>query len=55
MIKLTKYLQEFTNGAKIEEINIGCSNTNVYKIEKEGKAYFLKVGQNPHLLKSTLL
>lgn len=51
MIKLTKYLQEFTSGAKIEEINIGCSNTNVYKIEKAGKSYFLKVGTKPALTK----
>lgn len=51
MINLTKYLEEFIDGTKIKEISIGCSNTNVYKIDKNNKTYFLKVGAKPSLTK----
>ncbi len=37
-------LKEFLEGCKCEEISIGCSDTQVIKVEKNQEEYFLKIG-----------
>ena len=52
VIKGSNRLNEFLKDAnKIEEISIGC-NSNVYKIRKKSKVYFLKVAN--HLSKESI-
>lgn len=49
--KLTKQVEEFIENANISEIEIGCSSSQVIKIEKENDTFFLKVSINGELKK----
>lgn len=40
---LTDKVKKFLENATLENINIGCSNSQVVKVEKNEKKYFLKV------------
>ena len=51
MGSLPEYIDKFLEGSKVEEIGIGCSNTSVFKINKNNQIYFLKVGEKPLLTK----
>lgn len=44
MYKLSDKILEFIGDSKLEEISIGCSISDVYKIENKAGKYFLKVG-----------
>lgn len=46
---LTSKIQEIINDAKLKEIKIGCSNSQVIKIEKDGLVYFLKMANKGSL------
>ena len=41
--KLSEEILSFIENAKLEEINIGCSDSQVFKIEKNDNIYFLKI------------
>lgn len=41
--ELCEEISNFIKDAKLEEISIGCSDSQVFKIEKEDNVYFLKV------------
>lgn len=43
--ELTDKVKKFINDAELSEINIGCSDSQVIKILKEGKNYFLKIAK----------
>ncbi len=45
-LKGSNRLNEFIKDAKIEEETIGCSNTNVYRIQKKSKVFYLKVAEH---------
>ena len=40
---LTDKIKDFIEDATVSEIGIGCSNSQILKVEKEGKIYFLKM------------
>lgn len=48
--KLTKQVEEFIKNSNLLEIEIGCSNSQVIKIEKED-TFFLKISTNGELKK----
>ncbi len=48
---IPEQIKVFIKDATIQEISIGCSNTNVYKIAKTDVLYFLKIGKIPTLTK----
>ena len=48
-IKLTDFLNEFIKGAKLQEIGVGCSDSQIAKITKDSGVYFLKVSENPNV------
>lgn len=41
--ELSNKVLDFIENAELEEISIGCSNSQVFKIKKEDNIYFLKV------------
>ena len=41
-MKETKEIVKFLENSKLEEISIGCSNSQVFKIIKNDNIYFLK-------------
>ena len=43
--KLTKKVESFIKDANLSEISIGCSDSQVVRIEKNGKIYFLKIAK----------
>jgi len=43
--KLSKVIEEFINDCVLEEINIGCSDSQVIKIIKNNSIYFLKIAR----------
>ncbi len=43
--ELTEQITEFISNASLTEISIGCSDSQVVKIEKENKCYFLKIAK----------
>ena len=43
--KLTKKVENFIKNANLSEISIGCSDSQVVRIEKNGKIYFLKIAK----------
>lgn len=43
--ELTEKVKKFINDAELSEINIGCSDSQVIKILKDGKNYFLKIAK----------
>lgn len=43
--KLSDKILKFIENADIEEINIGCSDSQVFKIKKDESIYFLKVAK----------
>lgn len=43
---LTEKINEFIKESIIEEISIGCSDSQIFKIEKDKKKYFLKIAKN---------
>ena len=43
--KLTKEVENFIKNANLSEISIGCSDSQVVRIEKNGKIYFLKIAK----------
>ena len=47
--KLTKKIENFLNGAAVEEIGIGYSNSQVLKIVKGENIYYLKMAPNGFL------
>lgn len=49
--ELIDSVKSFIEGAKLEEISIGCSDSQVFKIEKEENTYFLKVSKKGILTK----
>lgn len=51
MVNLPKYMDKFIKESKVDEINIGYSNTHVFKINKNNTNYFLKIGEKPLLTK----
>lgn len=42
---LSNNIKEFIQNASLEEISIGCSNSQVIKIIKDAKVYFLKIAE----------
>ncbi len=42
---LTSRIKEFIDDSNLEEIKIGCSDSQVIKIEKAGQVYFLKMAK----------
>lgn len=42
---LANNIKEFIKNSSLEEISIGCSNSQVIKIIKDNKVYFLKIAQ----------
>lgn len=48
---LTDSVKEFIAGAKLEEIGIGCSNSQVIKIIKNSNTYYLKMATKGPLTK----
>ena len=44
-------IKEFINNADLKEISIGCSNSQVIRINKEKKIYYLKIMKQNMLLK----
>lgn len=49
--KFPSDIQKYINDAITTEINIGCSETMVYRIDKNNQTLFLKVGHAPLLIK----
>ena len=49
--ELIDSVKSFIEGAKLEEISIGCSDSQVFKINKEENTYFLKVSKKGILTK----
>lgn len=47
--KLSEKVKAFIANAKLEEISIGCSDSQVFKIEKLGKIYFIKISSKANL------
>lgn len=43
--ELCEEISNFIKDAKLEEISIGCSDSQVFKIEKEDKVYFFKIAK----------
>ena len=43
--KLSKVIEDFISGAELNEINIGCSDSQVVKIKKDDNVYFLKIAK----------
>ena len=43
--KISEEISSFLEDAKIEEISIGCSNSQVFKITKADGIYFLKIAE----------
>lgn len=41
--KLSDKIQEFINNCELDEINIGCSDSQVIKVTKDDKTFFLKI------------
>lgn len=46
---LTDSIQEFIEGSTLEEINIGCSSSQVIRVMKNDQIYFLKIMENSDL------
>lgn len=46
---LSEKVKIFIEDAKIEEISIGCSDSQVFKIEKVDKPYFIKISSKGNL------
>ncbi len=44
--QLTNKIKEFIKNCDLEEINIGCSGSQVIRIKKENNIYFLKIAKN---------
>lgn len=44
-------VNNFIKNADIEKISIGCSDTEVFKITKESKEFYLKIGKNDTLIR----
>lgn len=42
---ITKQIEKFIKNAKLEEINIGCSDSDVIKITKNNQIYYLKMAK----------
>lgn len=42
---ITKQIENFIKNAKLEEINIGCSDSDVIKITKNNQIYYLKMAK----------
>lgn len=47
--KLSKVIEDFISGAVLNEINIGCSDSQVVKIKKDDNVYFLKIAKKGQL------
>lgn len=47
--KLSEKVTAFIKDAKLEEISIGCSDSQVFKIEKLDKTYFIKISSKGNL------
>ena len=47
--KLSEKVKTFIEDAKLEEISIGCSDSQVFKIEKLDKTYFIKISSKGNL------
>lgn len=47
--KLSEKIKSFIKDAKLEEISIGCSDSQVFKIEKLGNIYFIKISAKGNL------
>ena len=47
--KLSDKVKSFIENAKLEEISIGCSDSQVFKIEKVDKIYFIKISTKGNL------
>ena len=47
--KLSEKVKAFIEDAKLEEISIGCSDSQVFKIEKLDKTYFIKISSKGNL------
>ncbi len=43
--ELTEKILKFIDNCSLEEISIGCSDSQVFKIKKENKEYFLKIAK----------
>lgn len=44
--ELSKKIKEFIKGSKLEEISIGCSDSQVFKIDKDNSVYFMKIANS---------
>ncbi len=47
--KLSPKVLDFIKGANLEEISIGCSDSQVFKIIKNNKIYFIKIANKGNL------
>jgi aminoglycoside phosphotransferase len=47
--KLTKFIEDFIKDAILQEIGIGCSDSQIVKIIKKSGTYFLKVSENKNI------
>ena len=47
--KLSEKVKTFIEDGKLEEISIGCSDSQVFKIEKLDKIYFIKISSKGNL------
>ena len=47
--KLTKKVEDFIVNTSLKEIGIGCSDSQVFKIEKLDKTYFIKISSKGNL------
>ena len=47
--KLSEKVKTFIEDAKLDEISIGCSDSQVFKIEKLDKTYFIKISSKGNL------
>ncbi len=44
--ELSENIKEFIKGSKLEEISIGCSDSQVFKIYKDNSVYFIKIANS---------
>jgi kanamycin kinase/aminoglycoside 3'-phosphotransferase-3 len=47
--KLTSFLNDFVDNAELQEIGIGCSDSQIVKITKDSGVYYLKVSKNSNV------
>ena len=49
--ELTSQVKKYVENASLTKVNIGCSDSQVFKIEKNNEVYYLKVASSGLLTK----